>query len=101
MQLNLLAGDAGLSDPDGVAFPPPGDRLIYAPGVTGANAFGFVSIQAVLDQARAILHGGTTLADPPEEYVILLDGHPDRPYATLLKDALDDANNNRNFLVIP
>jgi hypothetical protein len=93
MELNILAGAGGLSDPDGNAFPT-GDRAVYAPGVTGASAAGFISVNNLLDQARNILYaGGSATLD------LTQDG-PDRAYATLVKTALDDANNNKIFVVI-
>jgi hypothetical protein len=64
-----------------------GSALIYAPGATGANGAGFASIQAVMTEANASLgtSGLTTTADPV------------RTYQEALKNALDNANNNRNF----
>jgi hypothetical protein len=62
--------------------------LIYAPGVASANALGFATIWDVAVEANATLAAaGLTLA-----------GSPARAYQTALKDALDRANNNLNFV---
>jgi hypothetical protein len=65
-----------------------GSALIYAPGTTSANALGFATVNAVLAEANAELGvNGLTLA-----------GHPARAYQEALKNALDKANNNMNFV---
>jgi hypothetical protein len=69
--------------------------LVYAPcliGVTGgANAAGFISIGALMDLAETSLcANGYTPA-----------GSPDRAYQECLKNALDQANNNLNFIQVP
>jgi hypothetical protein len=65
-----------------------GSALIYAPGTTSANAFGFATVSDVMAEANAELglHGLT------------LAGSPYRAYQEALKNALDQANNNLNFL---
>jgi hypothetical protein len=76
MQLNVLNGLVN------------GNALIYAPGTTSANAQGFATVNAVLAEANTSLGAnGLTLA-----------GHPERAHQAALKDALDNANNNLNFL---
>lgn len=65
-----------------------GDALIYAPGTTSANALGFATVNAIIAEANASLGtDGLTLA-----------GHPQRTYQEALKNALDYANNNKNFV---
>lgn len=64
--------------------------FIYAPGTKSANAFvgGYAQVLAVMIEANTELgrHGLT------------LSGSPDRSYQEALKKALDDANNNVNFV---
>ncbi|MGQ0795297.1 MAG: hypothetical protein ACT4N5_03835 [Nitrosopumilaceae archaeon] len=65
-----------------------GNSLIYAPGTTSANALGFATVNAIMNEANAaLLADGLTLA-----------GDPNRPVQTALKNALDNANNNKNFV---
>jgi hypothetical protein len=65
-----------------------GNALIYAPGTTSANGAGFATVNAVMAEANTELglHGLT------------LDGSPFRAYQEALKNALDKANNNLNFV---
>lgn len=65
-----------------------GASLIYAPGTSSANALGFATVAAVMAEADAELaaHGYTP------------DGAPFRGYQEALKNALDNANNNLNFV---
>jgi hypothetical protein len=65
-----------------------GGALIYAPGTTSANALGFATVNAVMAEANVELglHGLT------------LDGSPYRAYQEALKNALDNANNNKTFV---
>ena len=68
-----------------------GTAVIYAPGTNSANAFGFATVNAVMTEANTLLcSGGATL--------LILSGNPDRPRAEALKNALDNANNNKNFV---
>jgi len=62
--------------------------LIYAPGTTSANPLGFATVNAVMAEANAELglHGLT------------LAGSPYRAYQEALKNALDNANNNKTFV---
>ena len=65
-----------------------GNALIYAPGTTSANALGFATVNAIMDEANAaLLADGYTLA-----------GDPNRTVQGALKNALDNANNNKNFV---
>jgi len=66
-----------------------GGALIYAPGVTSANSLGYATVDAVMAEANAELglHGVAT-ADTPEL----------KAYQEALKNALDNANNNTNFV---
>jgi hypothetical protein len=65
-----------------------GNSLIYAPGTTSANSLGFATVNAVMAEANTELglHGLT------------LSGSPYRSYQEALKNALDQANNNLNFV---
>jgi len=62
--------------------------VIYAPGTTSANSLGFATVGAVMAEANTELglHGLT------------LDGSAFRSYQEALKNALDNANNNLNFV---
>ncbi len=65
-----------------------GGALIYAPGTTSANALGFATVNAVMAEANAELglHG------------LVLSDSPYRAYQEALKNALDNANNNKTFV---
>jgi hypothetical protein len=65
-----------------------GSSLVYAPGTTSANAFGFATVDEVMAEANVELglHGLTK------------GGNPYRTYQTALKDALHRANNNLSFV---
>lgn len=65
-----------------------GSAMVYAPGVIGANFAGFISINDLLTAAN------NTLGDAP----ITRAGYPLRSYQELVKNALDNANNNLNFV---
>jgi hypothetical protein len=65
-----------------------GNALIYAPGTTTANSLGFATINAVMAEAN------TELGVHPTAY----DGSLWRSYQETLKNALDKANNNLNFV---
>ncbi|HJQ71169.1 MAG TPA: hypothetical protein VKA70_19490 [Blastocatellia bacterium] len=69
-----------------------GNAIIYAPGTNSANAFGFATVNAVMNEANTLLCAGGAPT------LILLSGNPLRPRAEALKNALDNANNNRNFV---
>lgn len=81
MKLNVLHGFVN------------GSALIYAPGLSGCgtggglNSLGFISINDLMTAANQ------SLLDHPSTP----DGSPDRACQEGLKNALDDANNNRNF----
>ena len=62
--------------------------LIYAPGTLSANPLGFASVGAVMAEADALLG-----ADG-----LIPDGDPLWARAVALKNALDRANNNLNFV---
>jgi len=82
MKLNVLADGAGLT-----GFVD-GDALVYAPGVPGANAAGFITINNLMAAANTQLGSyGYTPA-----------GDPNRSVQETIKNALDDANNNKNFV---
>jgi hypothetical protein len=72
-----------------------GTVLVYAPCLlnssfpaSGVNTLGFISISDLMAAANTELglHGNT------------LSGSPYRAYQECLKNALDDANNNKNFV---
>jgi hypothetical protein len=64
------------------------DALVYAPGVPGTNTAGFISIDDLITAADASLASdGYTPA-----------GDPNRGLQETIKNALDDANNNKNFV---
>ena len=67
-----------------------GNALVYAPGTNSANSLGFATVNAVMAEANALLGSGNPL--------LILAGHPDRPRAEALKNALDRGNNNLNFV---
>ena len=65
-----------------------GSSLVYAPGTNSANGAGFATISDLISEANTELglHG------------LVLDGSAFRAYQEALKDALDDGNNNLNFV---
>ena len=64
-----------------------GSALIYAPGTNSANSNGFASVSDVIAEANTELGlNGLTLS-----------GSPFRAYQEALKNALDNANNNKTF----
>lgn len=76
MKLNVLHGFVN------------GGAFIYAPGTSSANSSGFASVSAIVAEADAELAAhGTAFA-----------GDPHRSYQEALKNALDKANNNTNFV---
>ena len=70
-----------------------GSSLIYAPGTLSANAAGFATVQAVMDEANALL-GSVDC----KTKLLIQDGSTLRARAEALKTALDNANNNRNIV---
>ncbi len=64
------------------------NAMIYAPGTNSANFLGFATVGAVMAEANAELglHGTAWESDPW------------RAYQEALKNALDNANNNLNFV---
>lgn len=79
MKLNVLKGFVN------------GDALIYAPGTTSANSAGFATVNDIIKEANTELgQNGYTPA-----------GSPYRSYQEALKNALDNANNNRTFVQPP
>jgi hypothetical protein len=65
-----------------------GDQVIYAPGTGSASPLGFASVADIIAEADAELaaHG------------LVLSDSPYRTYQEALKNALDNANNNTNFV---
>lgn len=76
MKLNVLNGFVS------------GAAMIYAPGATSANSLGFASVSSVMAEANTELglHG------------LAVSGTAYRSYQETLKNALDKANNNQNFV---
>jgi len=69
-----------------------GSALIYAPGTTSANGAGFATVNAIMTEANTELGlHGLALAFPGT-------GNAFRAYQESLKNALDKANNNLNFV---
>lgn len=65
-----------------------GNALVYAPGVNGANSLGFITINALMNEANSSLgSNGYTV-----------DSGTIRTYQEALKNALDNANNNKTFV---
>lgn len=64
------------------------DALVYAPGVPGENAAGFISISDLMTAANDEL--GAHPSTP--------EGDPNRDLQETIKDALDDANNDLIFV---
>ncbi len=62
--------------------------LVYAPETTGANAAGFVTLHALVDEADASLAA----------YPWVLADRPERAHQEALKNAFDAANNNLSFV---
>jgi hypothetical protein len=83
MELNVLNGNVI------------GTKLVYAPQLLGfvpptpgLSTLGFISVNALMADANASLGANG----------VTLDGSPDRAYQGALKNALDDGNNNKNFV---
>jgi hypothetical protein len=76
MELNVLNGKVS------------GGSLIYAPGTDSANAAGFATVTNVMAEANTAIGA----------HSLTLDGSPYRSYQEALKNALDKANNNLNFV---
>lgn len=76
MELNVLNGKVS------------GTSLVYAPGATSANSLGFATISDLMAEANTSLGAnGNTVASGAT-----------RAYQEALKNALDKANNNLNFV---
>ncbi len=69
-----------------------GNALIYAPGTNSANAFGFATVNSIIAEANTLLCAGGAAS------LVILSGNPLRPRAEALKNALDNGNNNLNFV---
>lgn len=76
MELNVATGNVA------------GGSLVYAPGATGANQNGFLTVSALMAEADAALAAdGNTVS-----------GDANRAYQQALEQALDAANNNLTFV---
>jgi hypothetical protein len=89
---NMLSAQLAAMKANVVSGRVDGSALIYAPGTNGANALGFATVNDVMGEANTLLGTNGTAK------LVILDGNPLRPRAEALKNALDGANNNRNFL---
>lgn len=76
MELNVLNGSVN------------GNALVYAPGTSSANAAGFATVSAIMAEANDSLGANG----------VVLDGNSERVHQEALKNALDNANNNRTFV---
>jgi hypothetical protein len=76
MELNVASGKVNAG------------ALIYAPGTNSANAAGYATVGAVMAEANTSL--GTNGYTP--------SGSSVRTYQEALKNALDNANNNKTFV---
>jgi hypothetical protein len=76
MELNVLTGKVNAG------------ALVYAPGAISANAAGFISVLGLITDAN------NSLGTNP----VTRAGMDQRDYQRLLKDALDNANNDLNFV---
>lgn len=65
-----------------------GNPIIYAPGTTSANTYGFATVNDIMAEANASL--GSNDFTPA--------GNSERGHQEALKNALDKANNNQNFV---
>lgn len=65
-----------------------GGALIHAPGAQSANPLGFATVSDIMGEADTEL----------KLCGLVLSGSPFRGYQEALKNALDDANNNLNFV---
>jgi len=67
------------------------NSLIYAPGTNSGNGnpFGMASVKSIIEEAKLLLSVDGNI----------LSGHPLRARAEALKNALDNSNNNLNFLL--
>jgi hypothetical protein len=64
------------------------DAWVYAPRVPGANLFAFITVEGLMSAAITQLE-----ANP-----ITLEGYPWRVLQEQIKNALDEANNNKSFV---
>ncbi len=64
------------------------NRLIYAPGTSSANAAGFATVSSLMAEANTILCANG----------IINSGNPLRARAEAVKNALESASNNKNYL---
>jgi hypothetical protein len=77
-------------------------KLIYVPGTTSANAQGFATVNAVMNEANQALGvdnvDTSKPADGIPDVLNIMDGNQQRTYYEALKNALDRGNNNLNFV---
>ena len=78
MQLNVNHGNVSSAS------------IVRAPGVSGANGNGFMTVQALLQAAK------TALSAPGGGYTVATGVQ--RTTEEAIKTALDNANNNRTFV---
>lgn len=87
---NMLSAQLATVELDVFITPPGtnGNAIIYAPGSNSGLPLGFATLNAVMGEANTELgaHGTTP------------SGSPYRSYQEALKNAFDDAANNKNFV---
>ncbi|MFM7321501.1 MAG: hypothetical protein ACKO5K_08270 [Armatimonadota bacterium] len=66
-----------------------GTWYIYAPGTTSANLLGYATVNAVMAEANTFLGANA----------VVVNAGPVRTLGEAIKNALDNANNNRNFVL--
>jgi hypothetical protein len=71
-----------------------GSALVYAPalltyGISGVNSLGFISVNDLMAAAAAEI----------QAHPLTRNGSLDRPYQEAMKSVLDDANNNKIFVL--
>jgi hypothetical protein len=81
MKLNVLHGFVN------------GSALIYAPGLSGCGTVGGLNSAGFISTNNLMTAANQSLLDHPSTP----DGSPDRACQQGLKNALNDANNNKNF----
>lgn len=92
--LNMRAGEAGLTDPEGNPFAI-GDTLLEVSTAISPN--GYITVSDLVAEGRRILHGNNLIGPPLSDYD-LIDPSPERDYALLVMGALDGFNNSINIV---
>jgi hypothetical protein len=80
------------------------NALIFAPGAASANSAGFTTVNALISEANVSLGANGCSPDPSSTKPPCAtppNAGALRTYQAALKNALDGANNNRNFVLSP